>query len=263
MRIAFWNVNKNTKINTYIKDIISENNVDIMIMAEYEDNVDELLKLVGNDNLVMQKYMSSGCKRLVIIGNNNNVKPGFQEDYFSIQIVEDKYILCCVHLPSKVFSDEKKQIMVVRNIIEQISYMEEKYRSSNTIIVGDFNTNPYESVCLDADCFHGIPVFEEARRNKRKILNNDFSMFYNPMWNFFGDFSFPYGTYYYSGNEIANPFWDIYDQVLIRPSLRQMFIDKELKILHKTKKKTLLDVKRHPNKIISDHLPILFEIKEN
>lgn len=78
-----------------------------------------------------------------------------------------------------------------------------------------------------------------------------------------GDFSFPPGTYYYAGNEVENSFWNIYDQVMIRPCLRERFADNELKILCETKNGTLIDANNHPDKRISDHLPIIFEIKED
>lgn len=94
-------------------------------------------------------------------------------------------------------------------------------------------------------------------------MDESFKMFYNPMWNLLGDFSFPPGTYYYSGNEVENSFWNVYDQVMIRPCLRGQFVDDELKILCETKKRKLIDANNHPDKKISDHLPIVFEIMED
>ena len=83
------------------------------------------------------------------------------------------------------------------------------------------------------------------------------------MRNLLGVFSFPPGTYYYSGNEVENSFWNVYDQVMIRPCLRGLFVDDELKILCETKKRKLIDANNHPDKKISDHLPIVFEIMED
>ena len=88
-------------------------------------------------------------------------------------------------------------------------------------------------------------------------------MFYNPMWNFLGDFKEPYGTYYYSSSDAVNPYWNVYDQVIIRPALRQRFIDESLKILTGTNEISLLDSEKHPDCYISDHLPIMFEIMED
>lgn len=36
VRILFWNTNRN-KINQYIADVVRDYNIDVLIMAEYED----------------------------------------------------------------------------------------------------------------------------------------------------------------------------------------------------------------------------------
>lgn len=262
MRIAFWNVNKNGKINEYVEELIRDNSIDILVMAEYSDDINRLLDELSQKDIFMLEYFSYGCERIKILGNQKSVKPGYQGNYCSFQIIDSKYILCCVHLPSKLYADEQKQEIVIRSIVEEIENTEEKEGINNTIIVGDMNSNPYEPSCLGAPQFHGIPIYDETCKKERTILGSKFSMFYNPMWNFFGDFSFPAGTYYYSSNDVSIPFWNIYDQVLIRPCLRKVLDERELKIIHKTKQHSLLDEKKHPNKNISDHLPIVFEIKE-
>ena len=61
---------------------------------------------------------------------------------------------------------------------------------------------------------------------------------------------------------VGNSFWNIYDQVMIRPSMRKWFVDNSLKIVVKIQEHSLVDKFRHPRKDISDHLPIVFEIKE-
>ena len=55
----------------------------------------------------------------------------------------------------------------------------------------------------------------------------------------------------------------MFDQVIVRPQLREEFVDKELKIITQTENISLVDEKRKPNKNISDHLPIVFQLKEN
>ena len=71
-----------------------------------------------------------------------------------------------------------------------------------------------------------------------------------------------YGSQHYSGNDKDNIFWNIYDQIIIRPDLRKYFVDEELKIVTGTSNCSFLNRNGHPNKKISDHLPIIFEIKE-
>ena len=71
------------------------------------------------------------------------------------------------------------------------------------------------------------------------------------------------GKCYRSAADTFNPYWHIYDQVIIRPSLRSRFVDGNLKIITGSANVSLLDKNKHPNHSISDHLPITFEIKED
>lgn len=82
------------------------------------------------------------------------------------------------------------------------------------------------------------------------------------MWNLLGDArtSSP-GSYYYSNAEYVTRFWHMFDQVLIRPSLIDIFDVKELEIITTTGTETLLSDTGIPNKrVASDHLPLVFEL---
>lgn len=262
MRICFWNTNKNKEINPYIEEIMHENNVDVFVLAEYEADIEKLKSELYLYGIEVEACITIGCDRIKILNRKYNIEPGFQNKYCSIQIIDNKYILGCLHLPSKLHADQKKKGIAINRIVDEIQRCEKKFEIEQTIILGDINENPYEAGCLGADCFHGIPVYKEALREYRTIMDEQFKMFYNPMWNLLGDFSFPPGTYYYTGNEVENSFWNIYDQVMIRPCLREHFVDNELKILYRTQNSEFVDKNNHPSKEVSDHLPIIFEIKE-
>ena len=83
------------------------------------------------------------------------------------------------------------------------------------------------------------------------------------MWNFFGDFEKPPGTCYFPTSKAECTYWHIFDQVMIRPCLREQFIKESLEIVTHTSAILLIDKKGHPNKEFSDHFPIVFEIKED
>lgn len=263
MRVAFWNTNRNAEINPYIRDLAVANRLDIVILAEYTADVHNLEEVLYKNGINMEQYTSAGCDRITLLGKYKNVEPCFQNTYCSLQIINDSYILGCVHLPSKLHCDRRKKDIAIRTIVQEIQELEESKSCERTIIVGDFNENPYELGCLAADGFHGIPDYIESKKKYRTILEEQFKMFYNPMWNLLGDFSFPTGTFFYNGNEVDNPFWNIFDQVMIRPCLRNQFLNDELKIIYKAGDKDLIDNRNRPCNDISDHLPIVFEIKED
>ena len=264
MRYLFWNTHRNNKINPILCDLIVENGFSIIILAEYFSDANNLIQLLSLRGLSMQQYPTTGCEGIYIFGKTGlDIDPNIQTDKSSIQIIDHDIVLCCVHLNSQIYSDNDEiREIHIEQLIRDIISVENEINTQKTIVVGDFNINPYDKSCISARYFHGLPVYKEAKRNSRTVAEKKFYMFYNPMWNFLGDFNEPYGTYYKNTSSTINTYWNIYDQVIIRPILRPYFIDESLKILTKTEKMSLLDEKGHPNLEISDHLPITFEIKE-
>ncbi|MBL8795846.1 MAG: hypothetical protein JNM56_18220 [Planctomycetia bacterium] len=78
------------------------------------------------------------------------------------------------------------------------------------------------------------------------------------MWGLFGDRTpGPPGTYFYSGSGPGNPYWNIFDQVLLRPDIMDSLV--ELKIIDTDGQESLLTDRGRPRiATASDHLPILF-----
>lgn len=227
MKFAFWNVHQNKAINNYIVDLIYENGIDIIVLAEYNDNDQKMINQLIEKGIYMKKYLTSGCDRIIMYGSIQKVMPANQNKYYSIQIIDNKYILYGMHLPSRIYSDhQERRNIVIDMIVADINELEIKLKLNNTIMLGDINENPYDSGCLNATKFHGISSGEDAGKESRLIMGKTFKMFYNPMWNLFGDFSYPPGTYYHNGSEPINSFWNIYDQVMIRPSMRKCFVKK-------------------------------------
>ena len=265
MKYLFWNTHKNKEINPILCDLIIENDISVVILAEYYADITKLCKLLKTSGVSMQEGTTIGCERISILVNSGvTIEPELQTDKATFQIINNSIILCGIHLNSQIYYDnEERRNIYIRQIVSNILDIEKKIGTNNSIIVGDFNINPYDKSCISASHFYGIPIYEETLRESRMFEGQEFYMFYNPMWNFFGDFREPYGTYYHSSSSTVNPYWNIYDQVIIRPSLRNRFVNENLKIITKTSKVSLLDIKKHPDKNISDHLPITFEIKED
>ena len=265
MKMLFWNTHNNENINPIIAELVEENNINIIALAEYTGNINELIELLSDRGIVMKKYDNPGCEKVLFLGNTYyHAQPGLQGDHYSFQIINNQYIICCVHLQSQILkNNDGARGITIQRIVRDIINTENANNSDKTIITGDFNINPFDHGMIDADFFHSLPFYEVAKKNTRTVANQAFKMFYNPMWRFWGDIEKPYGTHYYNGNDKDNIFWNIYDQIIIRPILREYFVDEELKIITETSHCSLLNRNGHPNKKISDHLPIVFEIKEN
>lgn len=262
MRILFWNTHQNKNINTVLSELIIENNASIIILAEYSAKIDDLITLLSSYGIIMRQY-DSCCERIKLLGSLDCVELRLDDNHYTIQIINNKDILCCVHLNSKLHTGHEgyREILIDR-IVHDLQTIEQEIGTENSMVVGDFNINPYEASCIDARYFHSIPVCSEAERRSRTVAGTEYFMFYNPMWNLLGDFQKPYGTYYYNESGTQNTYWNIFDQVILRPALKERFLKDSLKILTETETRYLLDSSGHPDKNISDHLPIIFEITE-
>ena len=126
MRICFWNTNKNTQINKYILNIIEECSIDFFVLAEYRADVEQLKQKVGLHTIALEEAITVGCDRITILKRGKNIQPGFQNKYCSIQIIEGKYILACLHLPSRLYADKLKRSIVISRIVEEIQEYEKK-----------------------------------------------------------------------------------------------------------------------------------------
>ena len=132
----------------------------------------------------------------------------------------------------------------------------------NTIVVGDFNMNPFDDGLASFYGFHSVMDKVVARKESRIVHGEERSFFYNPMWSLMGDGSQgPSGTYYYNSGGSKNFYWNMLDQVILRPDLIPFFPDNELRIISETYSCSLLRDSGVPDaRMASDHLPLLFKI---
>lgn len=263
MRIMFWNTNNNKTINDYIVSLVRDYDIDILIMAEYNGNKLELEESLRIYNQKHRACTTIGCNRISIWSNYVNMKSGIQDRHYSIQVIQDKYILCCIHLMSDMQGDRSdERFAKMRQIIYDISITEQEIGSNNIIIIGDFNEMPYGRGCLSADGFHGLPVLKVSDKSTRTVDQIEYRKFYNPMWNLMGDFSYPPGTYYLNQSKLYSPMWYMLDQVILSKDILPLFKRESLKIITSCSYSDLMDKNCHPNKEISDHFPIMLEIED-
>lgn len=169
-------------------------------------------------------------------------------------------IIVAVHLPSKLYKSDWDQYSKSTRVAQQIQEVESEYEHQRTLVIGDFNMNPFEAGMISASGFHGIMTQEIAQKRSRTVDGEEKHYFYNPMWGRMGDYVDNIsGTYYYNGGGECCYFWNTFDQVLLRPDLLKYFSHQNLHIISKIGDKSLIK----NNKIdsnFSDHLPIFIAL---
>jgi len=172
------------------------------------------------------------------------------------------FLVACVHLWDRmsVPTPEGRQSRA-QEIAMDIRKVEEVAGHRRTILVGDFNMNPFEGGMIDSKGMHGIMSRQLARTMERMGARQDYPCFYNPMWGCFGDLHpGPPGTYFFSNSsDPTNHFWNVYDQVLVRPELMDKL--SAVEVLESDGQDPLVTKQGRPRKgSHADHLPLFFQL---
>ena len=182
--------------------------------------------------------------------------------FIRIEIGLCKFNLILVHLRSKLRGEKLDQIEKLRNVNSRIRVFERQY-DENTVVVGDFNLDPFDEGLVMAAGFHAM-MDRGLVSPKGRIVNGiRHPFFYNPMWKLYGsrtETSLPPGTYYYDKSENLRYYWHLFDQVLIRPGLLANFRDLDLEVIDHDGRSSLRAEGKPNANLFSDHLPIFFKL---
>jgi len=269
LSLLFWNIN-NKLIQDRIANLALGYELDIIILIESSISPAVLLTSLNKDEVSTYHYAPSlGCKRVDIFTRFSNrfLTTILETDRLTIRnltlpgLVD--VLLAATHFPSKLHWDEASQGFQCVELSRIINEAEQLTGHSRTVLVGDFNMNPFEDGVVSASGLHSVMTRNIAQKGTRIVQATKHPFFYNPMWGFFGDNKpGPPGTYYYESSVQKVFFWNIFDQVLIRPDLLPLFDNDNIKILESDGETSLLSNSGIPDsKNASDHLPILFHLR--
>lgn len=251
-------------------DLIKENKTDIVTLAE-TTNLDistllNHLKLNGEEWKDIQ--ISSTNDIRVLAKKEIDIIPFKEESHYSIYKIKKNEDVDCllvvVHLISKMHKSNEAQYNRAYNIARELCKYEQEFFGRNerrTIIVGDFNMQPYEAGVCSGYGFNATMSAFQASKKTREVDGEITYLYYNPMWALMGANKFVQGSYYNSGDKDDHAiYWYSFDSVLLRPYYIEKFNWDYFSIIERTERhnfvpNTTIDKSRY-----SDHLPIRFEI---
>ena len=153
-----------------------------------------------------------------------------------------------------------------RRLSEQIGEFEVCRKTPDSLLIGDFNMDPYSPATINGKGLNAAMCRAIASRGTRKFgsppFDRDYRYFYNPMWRLLGDCSASSqpGSFYRSGDSTGAVFWHCLDQVLVRPGLIACLVQDTPRLVIHSGKSDLLTSRRVVDKKISDHLPVLVSL---
>jgi hypothetical protein len=263
----FWNLNKK-RIERLVANLAELHEVDVLILTECEIPAHVMLEALNAGASPMFHLTDSQRQEIVIYTRFSSefLQKKFDSPRLTVRRLRlpgaDEILLAAVHSPSKVNWRDASQSAECYELSSNIRRIEDEVGHRRTVLVGDFNMNPFEDGMVAANGLNAVMARMVAARETRTVQARQYPFFYNPMWGHFGDVTgSPSGTFYYGTSEHVAYFWNMFDQVLIRPGLLSIFRNEGLKILSNSGEISFLTVKGLPNiSVASDHLPILFQL---
>ena len=275
--ILFWNLfgrqkakleRRSTSLCTSLARLVQQHDLDLLLFAECGMTDERLAASLNGADRGEYRRCPSRNTRLALWSRlpNGSVIERFHEAVHNkVMIWEVRFpmhepiLLAGVHLVDRqTVGSESGRSQAATPIVSAIRETESKRNHNRTIVVGDFNMNPYESGIVGSFEFHGVMTKKLATAMGSLAARKDRMCFYNPMWACFGDQSAgPPGTHYYPNPaDPVNHFWHLYDQVLIRPDLLNRFV--RVEILSGDGVELFVTKDGRPRRAtFSDHLPLL------
>jgi endonuclease/exonuclease/phosphatase family metal-dependent hydrolase len=271
LSVVFWNLGKNPITLPRVQRLTETWSPDVILLAECPGDLAVLLNDLNALGCGDYREGSDPTAKVCVLTrlSRRAFVPRFRSsgghlDIYSVcvpNLQPRQVLLAVVHLPSKAGgATPGSQLYAATTIADELAEEEDRRGHRNTVLVGDFNMNPFDPGMVSAGAIHGLMTRELAGQPDRKHLGRERRRLYNPMWGFFGDWHpGPAGTHYWASSMIENTFWAILDQVLLRPALMGRL--RELVILDSDGDRPLTSSRGIPEKEhLSDHLPIIFQL---
>lgn len=266
-RFLFWNINRKP-LARLISDLARIHDVDLVILAECTVSPAEMILAL---NATRPRFgLSLGvCKQITIFTafGEEFLRPVSESDRVSIRSLQlparDRVLLAAAHLPSKLHWSDQSQSFECTELARMVDAEERKAGHRRTILVGDFNMNPFEVGMVGSVGLHAVASRQVASGGARTVQGREYQFFYNPMWCHLGDaLSDTAGSYFYQSSEHVSYFWNVFDQVLLRPDLAARFDPSRISIVKQVGGHSLVRPDGRPDRTVgSDHLPLLFEVE--
>jgi hypothetical protein len=269
--ILFWNLDKKSQVLSHVPCLAQAHAPDIFILAECPNNLSPSITALNKLNLGTFREEANARAKVRALTRLDQgafrhklTSLGREMAVWSIRapkLSPPEALVAGVHMPSKAGGNtEADQLSVAIEVSKELVDIEDEHNHRNTLVIGDFNMQPYDEGMTMVTGFHGLMTKSLSHLPDRKHRQQLRRRFYNPTWGLFGDRTpGPAGSFYWHSSVLHNTHWELLDQVLVRPALIEHLHD--LRILDRDGNHSLVGPEGGPDRdYLSDHLPILARI---
>jgi exonuclease III len=284
VKFLFWNIRRGrgSRLAGCLSRLASQG-IDVFLFAESHADRNSVVAALNAQPANPYSAVESESERVRFFARQNGPLGGavWRDRYFDA--VSDRItalecqpqgalsvLIIGAHLVSPANASADGRAEWAREVAADIQTIERDVGHTRTVLVGDLNMNPFDGGVVQTTALHAVMTRGLTDVVVRHQARTGFPVFYNPMWSCFGDRPASRlqprgrrrtpGTYYFDNTtDRANTFWQMFDQVLLRPPLMEKLT--HLEILASDGTEDFVTAEGKPRQdLISDHLPILFEL---
>ena len=258
MKLVFWNINKQLDIQPVVA-LVDKVCPDLLFLAECPDGmIPEVKKqnwhFVNSPSLINTKVKCFNVSRHIAC--HCIKEAGERLTFYHVESESLKCVIGALHLLPMNHADDYFQCGESTEYLKIIDQMEIE-NGQHTILVGDFNMNPFDAGMVVPYAFNSVCCPKIAGKITRTVQKREYSYFFNPSWKVYDDKGTGvYGSYYYpspSGNHAFH--WNNFDQALIRPQLLKDY-ECNFQLLHSVVEYDITKANKY-----SDHYPFMLELR--
>lgn len=258
MKIIFWNIKKLD--NSIISKYFSSLEADIFLFCEdgavKKNDIKDRIQGLG-----YTLVETPGCNRVSVFCKDKLTTELNIQNYFFTAMkissdVEAPFYMVALHINSQMYKSIDELGYYISKLRAQIDANIGASLSTEIVIIGDFNVNPFETAMIG---FNGFCATNSRKsRTHGKSIQETKELYINPTWELYSRKDYP-GTKRYP-RPSATAFdiieWHYLDQVILSQKLNNSILIDKIAVIEKFSDIELLlegSVK------YSDHLPISYE----
>ncbi len=262
LRLLFWNLNGQSRAEK-VAALCKEHDVGVLVLAELDEPPDTITTGLDQASKTLIWAGESRSRLHCFSLPELQLREVFSDESRKLVLFEFqwnlmKFLVGAVHMASPTNMELDDRNSEAKIIADSVRLQEAERSHSRTILIGDFNLNPFDRGVSEASGFHAVMTKCQAIELNRTVQFRDYPFFYNPMWGYLGDRTpGPPGTIYYRNSAQLSYDWNTFDQVLLRPEVLAL-AEEEVAVLDRCGDLSLLNDKGRPDRQVgSDHLPLL------
>jgi len=192
MNFLFWNTAQKD-LSSELANLALERGSDFVILAEAEDHAASYLVALNQKRHEMLFGLAPASPAFVPDGGRmrmfsrlpmREIIPAATDHTCSVYHVHpaggQSLILACVHLPSAMHMEQDDRAALAGCTARLIAKVEQSAGHTRTLVIGDFNMNPFEPGMVSSEGFHAVLDRRIATRGHRTVQERRRPFFLQP-----------------------------------------------------------------------------------